>query len=146
VSTTTGTARPLRPTRVASSDAVFPWLIVAAAVLAAAATTAVWVVGQVAEWADTGSWPATGWSLTLLPTVAGSGPWPWPHTDPGTVRIGSAAALGVLLAVVGVAGYQAYARTPASDSFYRALGRPTAVTHLSLPAQQWRRCVPRGGS
>ena len=136
MSATTSTARPLRPTRVASSDAVFPWLIVVAAVLAGAATTAVWVVGQVAEWADTGSWPATGWSLTLLPTVAGSGPWPWPHTDPGTVRIGSAAALGVLLATVGVAGYQAYARTPASDSFYRALGRPAAVTHLGLPAQQ----------
>ena len=50
MSATTGTARPLRPTRVASSDAVFPWLIVTAAVLAAAATTAVWVVGQVAEW------------------------------------------------------------------------------------------------
>ena len=66
----------------ASSDAVFPWLIVAAAVLAVAATTAVWAVGQVAEWSDTDRWPATGWSLTLLPVVAGSGPWPWPNTDP----------------------------------------------------------------
>ena len=132
----TSTARPLRPSRVASSDAVFPWLIVAAAVLAVAATTAVWAVGQVAEWADTDRWPATGWSLTLLPVVAGSGPWPWPNTDPGTVQLGSAAVLGLVLAVVGVAGYQAYARTPPSDSYYRALGRPGPVAHLTLPAQQ----------
>ena len=42
----------------------------------------------------------------------------------------------MVLAAVGVAAYQAYARTPASDSFYRALGRPAAVTHLGLSAQQ----------
>jgi hypothetical protein len=136
VSPTTGTARPLRPSRVASSDTVFPWLIVAGSVLALAATTAVWVVGQGAEWADTGRWPSTGWSLTLLPTLAGSGPWPWPNTDPGTVQLGSAAVLGVVLTVAGLAGYHAYAHTPASDSYYRALGRPSSVAHLTLPAQQ----------
>ena len=136
MSTTTGTARPLRPSRVATSDAVFPWLIVAAAVLAVAATTAVWAVGQGAEWADTGRWPATGWSLTLLPAVAGSGPWPWPNTHPSTVQLGSAALLGVLLAGAGLLAYRTYLRTPRSDSFYRSLGRPGPVAHLGLKAQQ----------
>jgi type IV secretory pathway TraG/TraD family ATPase VirD4 len=121
---------------VATSDAVVPWLIVAAAILIASATTAVWVVGQCAEWADTGRWPPTGWSLTLLPAAAGSGPWPWPSTHPSTVQLGSAALLGVLLAGAGLLSYRSYLRTPRSDSFYRALGRPGLVAHLGLTAQQ----------
>ena len=136
MSATTGTARPLRPSRVASSDTVFPWLIVAAAVLAVTATTAVWAVGQIAEWSETGHWPPAGWSLTLLPTVAGSGPWPWPNTAPTTVQLGSAAVLGLVLAALGVAAYRVYASTPPSDSYYRALGRPAQVTHLGLTTQQ----------
>ena len=131
-----GTARPLRPSRVATSDAVLPWLVVAAAALAVAATCAVWVVGQVSEWADTDRWPAVGWSLSLLPAAAGAGPWPWPHTDPATVRIGSAALLAVLLTAGGLLGYRAWLRTPRSDSIYRQLGRQQPVAPLALPAQR----------
>ncbi len=134
---TTGTARPLRPSRVATSDAVLPWLIVAVAVVVAAATCALWAAGQAAEWATTGTWPSVGWSLTLLPAAAGAGPWPWPNTDPRTVQIGAAALLGVLLTAVGIASpTSAWGRTPRSDSMYRALGRQRPVTELGLPAQR----------
>lgn len=133
---TVGTARPLRPSRVATSDAAVPWLIVAGAVLLAAATTTVWAAGQLIEAAQVRRWPPVGWSIHLLPAAAGHGPWPWPHTDPATVRLASAAALGVVLTVAGLAASRAWLRQPASDSFYRALGRPAHVAHLALDRQR----------
>ncbi len=136
MSVTTGTARPLRPSRVATSDAVMPWLIVAGTVLVAAATSTVWAVGQTAERIDNGAWPDVGWSISLLPAAAGHGDWPWPHTHPTTVQISSAAVLGVTLTIVGLLAYRAWSRSPTSDSYYRALGRPGHVAHLTTAAQQ----------
>jgi hypothetical protein len=130
-----GTARPLRPSRVAASGDIWPWLIVAAAGLAVAATTVVWAVGSAAEWA-LGGRPDAGWSPLLLPAAAGHGPWPWPSAPRTAVLLASAAVLAVVLAAAGTAAVAAWHRAPASDSFYRALGRPANVAHLLLPAQR----------
>ncbi len=132
----TSTARPLRPSRVAAHDLVLPWLIVAAAGLAAAATSAVWLVGNTAEWMRTGRWPDVGWSLALLPAAAGTGPWPWPATTVAEVQVGSAIVLGMVLVAAGITLTSAYGRVPRSDSMYRALGQPSNVAHLQLGAQR----------
>ncbi len=132
----TSTARPVRPSRIATHDTLAPWLIVAGSGLAAAATTAVWIAGNTAEWVHTGDWPGVAWSLTLLPALAGASTWPWPHTPPIEVQIASAVVLACVLVPAGLAATTAWSRTPRSDSMYRALGQPTHVAHVQLPAQR----------
>jgi TraM recognition site of TraD and TraG len=131
-----GTARPLRPSKVATSDAALPWLLVSAVVLVLLATTAVWAAGQLAQWAAAGAWPQVEWSLSLLPAAVGSGPWPWPDTTPQTVRLLAATALAAVLVPAGILAYHRMMRVPRSDSIYRSLGRSAQVAHLGLPAQR----------
>ena len=130
------TARPLRPSKVATSDTVLPWLIVAVGVLAGAAVTAVWAAGNLAGRLDTNQWPGVGWSPTLLGAVAGVGNWPWPGTTLRTVLLGAAALLAAVAIPAGIVVLNTTAKAPRSDSMYRALGRPGHVTQLHLPAQQ----------
>lgn len=137
MSAPTSTARPLRPSRVAAHDAVAPWLIVAAAAMLMLATTAVWVAGGIASLLATGRWPQAAWSPALLAAATGAGRWAWdPAVAPGTVRMGAAVLLLVVLVPSGVAAVHLLTRGPRSDSFYRALGVPEHVASLQLPAQR----------
>ena len=137
MSSSTSTARPLRPSRVAAHDTLVPWLIVATTAAAVLATSAVWSAGGTASLLATGTWPPVAWSPALLLAAGGSGDWPWdPAVTPSTVRLGAAALLAGVLVPAGILAVRRIAAAPRSDSFYRALGVPGHVTALQLPAQQ----------
>ncbi|MGB8021939.1 MAG: TraM recognition domain-containing protein [Candidatus Nanopelagicales bacterium] len=121
----------------AAHDAVAPWLIVASAVTIVLATTAVWVAGGIASLLTTGRWPQAAWSPALLAAATGRGEWAWdPAVAPGTVQMGAAFLLLVVLVPSGVMAVHLMTRGPRSDSFYRALGVPEHVASLQLPAQR----------
>jgi type IV secretory pathway TraG/TraD family ATPase VirD4 len=145
--TPTSTARPIRPSRVSTHDAVGPWLVVAGAGLLLLITTALWAAGGMAQVLATGHWPSVPWSPALLLAAGKAAPWPWdPAVTVTSVRVGAAALLAGLLVTSGVAAVRVAARSPRSDSYYRALGVPAHVAGLHLPAQQRAAHRLRAGS
>jgi type IV secretory pathway TraG/TraD family ATPase VirD4 len=133
VSTPTPTARPVGPTRSASNSPLLPWVLPTLGAAVVLLTTAIWVTGTITSRLGTGRWPHVAWSVGLLTSMAGGSHWPWP-TQPGTVRIWSAALVAAVAVPAGWAGAAHRLGAPRSDSPLRALGRPGSITHLTLPA------------